>query len=332
MEQNLQVRLAHRPQGWVTEKDFDIAETAVVRPADGQVLVRNLWLSLDPYMRGRMDDAKSYATGVALGDVMVGGTVGEVVESRVAGFAPGDVVVAAGGWQRYALADPRSLRKVERRDIPLSVYLGAAGMPGVTAWYGLLEIGKPAAGETVVVSAATGAVGSVVGQIAKMHGARVVGIAGGPQKCALALEEFGFDACVDHKLPNFYEGLKAATPDGIDVYFDNVGGPVLDAVLRRLNAFARIPLCGLISQYNASTPYGYENIRSLLVNRVRLQGFIVSDHPDLWPRALADLAGWIADGKLRYRETVAHGLENAPKAFIGMLRGENVGKQLVKIS
>jgi NADPH-dependent curcumin reductase len=332
MAGNLQVLLAARPTGWVKESDFTIVDGDVPQPGQGQLLLKNIWLSLDPYMRGRMDDSKSYAASVALGAVMVGGTVSVVVESNNPQFRAGDHVVGNLGWQQYAVSDGTGLQRVDPNLVPLSAYLGAVGMPGVTAWYGLLEIGQPKAGETVVVSAASGAVGSVVGQIAKMRDCRVVGIAGGREKCDYVVHELGFDACVDYKTGDLHEALKAATPKGVDVYFDNVGGPVLDTVLRRLNAFARIPLCGLISGYNATEPYGLRNIRSLLVNRVRLQGFIVSDHLPRWPEALQQLGGWVAQGKLRYRETVATGLEAAPKAFIGMLRGENFGKQLVRIA
>jgi len=331
MAGNVQVRLKARPAGWVKESDFEIVDADRPVAGSGQLLLKNLWLSLDPYMRGRMDDAKSYAASVALGDVMVGGTISVVQASNHPGFKPGQHVVGHLGWQQYAVSDGAGLRVVEGGRIPLQAYLGAVGMPGVTAWYGLTQIGKPKAGETVVVSAASGAVGSVVGQIAKMHGCRAVGIAGGREKCDFVTGELGFDACVDYKGDDLFGALKAATPGGIDVYFDNVGGVVLDTVLRRLNAFARIPLCGLISGYNATEQYGLKNIRSLLVNRAAIQGFIVSDHLDRWPEALKDLAGWVAEGRVRYRESVAHGIESAPKAFIGMLRGENFGKQLVKI-
>ena len=327
---NLQVTLANRPTGWVEEANFKLVESAIPTPGDGEMLLRVKWLSLDPYMRGRMNDTKSYAAKVELGEVMAGGTVAEVVESRNPKFSKGDSVVCAGGWQQYAISDGKGLMKVPP-GIPESAFLGAAGMPGVTAWYGLMKIGTPKAGETVVVSSASGAVGGVVGQLAKIHGCRAVGIAGGPAKCEYVVKELGFDACVDYKAADFRAQLKAAVPDGIDIYFDNVGGEILDTVLSRVNAFARIPLCGLVSGYNGQ-PIPLNNVFSLLTNRVRLEGFIVSDHLPLWPEAIKELAGHIATGKIKYRESVANGLENAPKAFIGLLKGENFGKQLVKVS
>jgi NADPH-dependent curcumin reductase CurA len=322
-----QVRLKSRPSGWVDESNFEIVEVETPQIGDGQLLVKNLWLSLDPYMRGRMSDAKSYAAKVELGQVMVGGTVAEVIESRHAKFAAGDIVVGSLGWQEYAASDGRGLLKV---DAPSPIYLGVVGMPGVTAWYGLLEIGQPKAGETVVVSAAAGAVGSVVGQLAKLRGCRAVGIAGGDRKCRYVVEELGFDACVDYR-GNLREELAAATPNGIDIYFENVGGQVLEEVARRLNPFARIPLCGLVSQYNETRPHGLDNLSALLTNRVRLQGFIVSDHMDRWPAALSELGQLVRDGKLKYHQTVVEGLANAPRAFIGLLKGENLGKMLVKL-
>jgi len=329
---NLQVTLANRPTGWVKESDFKIVETALPKPGPGQMLVQNLFLSLDPYMRGRMNDTKSYAAKVEIGQVMVGGTVGKVVESNNPKFKPGDHVVAMLGWQQFGLSDGTGVNKVDPNLVPLSTYLGVVGMPGVTAWYGLLDIGQPKPGETVVVAAASGAVGGVVGQIAKIKGCRAVGIAGGKAKCDYVVKELGFDACIDHRDKNLYDALSAATPKGIDVYFENVGGEILDMVLRRLNPFARIPLCGLISQYNATEPYGLKNVAALLFNRAKLQGFIVSDHLERWPEALQQLAQWVASGKIKYRETVTQGLENAPKAFIGLLKGENFGKQLVKLA
>lgn len=330
-EKNMQVLLASRPVGWVTEENFNIVEKDITPPGEGQLLIKNHYLSLDPYMRGRMNDTKSYAAKVELGDVMEAGTVGEVVESNNPKFKPGEFVVARGGWQKYSLSDGRGLQKVDPDLVPLSTYLGSVGMPGVTAWIGLLDIGQPKAGETVVVSAASGAVGSVVGQLAKMRGCRAVGIAGGKDKCDYVVEELGFDACVDYKAGNLYGDLRDATPNGIDVYFENVGGEILDTVLRRLNAFARIPLCGLISQYNEVQPRGIQNFGALLVNRVKLQGFIVSEFMECWPEALRELGQGVAEGKIKYRETITDGLENAPKAFIGLLKGENFGKQLVKL-
>ena len=330
--QNLQVVLASRPQGPVTEKNFRLVESAIASPGPGEVLVRNLYLSLDPYMRMRMNDGKSYAPPVQLGEVMVGGTIGEVIESKDPRFKKGEIVGGRSGWQLYASADAGTLRKVDTRGAPLSTALGVVGMPGVTAWFGLLRIGEPKPGETVVVSAASGAVGSVVGQIARLKGCRTVGIAGGPVKCAYVVNELGFDACVDYKSGSFESKLREATPDGIDVYFENVGGAVLDAVLPLLNAFARIPFCGYISEYDETASHGVQHLRSLLVNRVRLQGFIISEHLDIWDAALADLSAWLIAGKLNYHETIAHGLESAPAAFIGMLKGLNLGKQLVKLA
>jgi NADPH-dependent curcumin reductase len=292
-DKNLQVLLARRPQGWVQESDFRIAESEIPTPGPGQMLVKNRYLSLDPYMRGRMDDTKSYAAGVQLGEVMVGGTVGEVVASNVAQFNAGDTVVAMLGWQQYGLSDGKGVTRVDPRIVPASAYLGVVGMPGVTAWYGLLEIGQPKPGETVVVSAASGAVGSVVGQLAKLKGCRAVGIAGGAAKCAYVVNTLGFDACIDYKSGNLYDELKPAAPQGIDVYFENVGGEIMDTVLRRMNAFSRIPVCGLISQYNSSEPYALRNVRSVLVNRIKMQGFIVSDQLSIWPQALGQLAQWV---------------------------------------
>jgi NADPH-dependent curcumin reductase CurA len=268
---------------------------------------------------------------VEIGEVMVGGTVGEVIESSNPKFPVGSHVVGSLGWQQYAVSDGEGLMKVDPKLVPLSCYLGVAGMPGGTAWIGLLEHCKPLAGETVVVSAASGAVGSVVGQLAKMQGCRAVGIAGGRQKCDYVVSELGFDACVDYKAGKLYEDLKAACPDGIDCYFENVGGEVMDTVFRLLNPFSRVALCGMIADYNATEPYGVKMMRSLLVNRVNLRGFIVFDRIDLYQRAVPQLARWVATGRLKYHETVAQGLENAPKAFIGMLKGANLGKQLVKV-
>ena len=329
---NRRVLLASRPKGWVSEANFTIEEVPVPAPADGQVLVKNLWLSLDPYMRGRMNEGKSYAARQELGEVMIGGTVGEVVESRNPKFAKGDKVLGMLGWQQYGLSDGKGLNKVDASRVPLSAYLGVLGMPGVTAWVGLLDICQPKAGETVVVSAASGAVGSVVGQIAKIKGCRAVGIAGGREKCDYVVKQLGFDACVDYKAGALNDDLKAAAPDGIDCYFENVGGEILDAALRRMNAFSRIAICGLISQYNAVDPYGVKTFQSILTNRIKVQGFIVSDRLELWPKALAELAGWLAAGRIKYRETVTEGLENAPRAFIGLLKGENFGKQVVRLA
>ena len=327
---NTQVRLASRPAGFPDSSNFRIERSPVPELKDSEVLVQNHVLSLDPYMRGRMNEARSYAAPVALGDVMVGGTAGEVIASKNPAFAVGDKVVGAFGWQEYGVSDGRGLTKVDGK-LPLSVYLGAVGMPGVTAYIGLYDIGEPKEGETVVVSAAAGAVGSVVGQLAKLRGCRAVGIAGGKEKCDYVVRELGFDACVDYRSADFAGELRAATPSGVDVNFENVGGPVMDAVLSQLNPFGRVPLCGLVSQYNATEPYALQNVAALLWKRIKLQGFIVSDRMDRWPRALADLSAWVAEGKIRYHETIAHGIESAPEAFFGMLRGKNLGKQIVKL-
>ncbi|HUL06519.1 MAG TPA: NADP-dependent oxidoreductase [Candidatus Acidoferrum sp.] len=332
MTTNKQVLLASRPSGWVKESDFRIVEQPLASPGDGEVLVRGLFLSLDPYMRGRMNDSKSYAASVAVGAVMVGDAVSEVVESRNPAFKAGDLVVGRLGWQQYAVNDGKDLRKVARRNFPLSLYVGAVGMPGVTAWIGLNKIGQPKKGETVVVSAASGAVGSVVGQLAKLQGCRVVGIAGGALKCSYTMQDLGFDGCVDYKAGHIAHDLERETPDGIDIYFENVGGDILEAVMPRLNPFARIPLCGLISDYNSTTPRGISDMRPFLIKRVKLQGFICSDTMELWPEALKQLGELAASGTLKYRETVVEGIENAPKAFIGLFKGENFGKLVVKLA
>jgi NADPH-dependent curcumin reductase CurA len=322
--------LASRPTDRVEESNFRMMELDVPPLRDGEALVKVQYLSLDPYMRGRMEEVKSYAAPQPLNAVMVGGTVGEVIESRHATYRPGDLVVGMGGWQQYHLTDGTGLRKVDARHIPASAYLGAVGMPGVTAWYGLFQIGRPRAGETVVVSAASGAVGSVVGQLAKFHGCRAVGVAGGTTKCRYVVDELGFDACIDYKANGAREAFEIATPEGVDVVFENVGGPVFDLALARMNTAGRVALCGLVAGYNGQD-ISLQNVRSILVNRLTLQGFIVSDHMDLWPEALADLSSRVAHGTLKYRESIAVGIESAPRAFIGLLKGENFGKQLVKV-
>jgi NADPH-dependent curcumin reductase CurA len=296
------------------------------------VVVRNAWLSLDPYMRQRMNDARSYAERVDIGNVMVGSTVGHVIESADPELPVGTAVTGPLGWQLYALARAPDLRRVDDR-YPLTWNLGLLGMPGATAWYGLTQIGHPKPGETLVVSAAAGAVGSVVGQLGKALGCKVVGVAGGKTKCAVVQEAFGFDHCVDYKSPGFLPALRKATPEGVDIYFENVGGAVFENVLDRLNPFARIPLCGLISQYNNSEPDGVEYLYAkLLYSRVRFEGFIASDHAQRWPEAFQALGPLALAGRIQVRETIAEGLEQAPAAFIGMLRGANVGKQLVKLA
>jgi len=296
----------------------------------GQVLVRNHYLSLDPYMRMRMEDLKSYAAPQALDAVMVGGTAGEVVASNNPKFAVGDKVVGMLGWSEMGVDDGSMLKKVDTTHIPLSAYLGAVGMPGMTAWYGLTQIIKPKEGDTIAVSAASGAVGGVVGQLAKARGCRVIGIAGGKEKCSYVMDELGFDACIDYKGGNLYKDVKAAAPNGIDGLFENVGGVVMDAVLARMNPFGRIALCGLISGYDGE-PMPIHNMRVLLSMRLTLQGFIVSEHMELWPQGLTETGTLVATGKIKYRETIANGLAEAPSAFLGLLRGKNFGKQLVKL-
>jgi NADPH-dependent curcumin reductase CurA len=327
---NRQWLLASRPTGPVEESNFRLVEAEVPPLAEGRLLARVLFLSLDPYMRARMDEARSYAPPQKLGEVMIGGTVGEVLESRHPGFRPGDVVVGAGGWQELFTSDGSGLLKVDPRALPPSAYLGAVGMPGITAWYGMGRICKPRAGETAVVTAASGAVGSAAAQLAKLAGCRAVGVAGGPAKCDHAVRELGLDACVDYKAPDFRQAFKAATPGGVDMVFENVGGAILDASLARMNDFGRVALCGLISGYDGQD-IAIRNVRPILVGRIAVQGFIVTDHMDLWPQAMKELGALVSQGKLRYRETVAQGIESAPRAFIGLLRGENLGKQLVKI-
>ncbi|HMN80417.1 MAG TPA: NADP-dependent oxidoreductase [Burkholderiaceae bacterium] len=331
MEKNRRWVLANRPKGAVSPGDFRLEEADVAMPsADGEGVGRNHYMSLDPYMRGRMDDAKSYAAPQKLDEVMGGGTAGEVVASKHPGFAVGDKVVGMLGWQLYGKVDGKALKKVDTRRVPLSAHLGVVGMPGVTAWVGLNTIIEPKAGQTVVVSAASGAVGATVGQLAKLAQCRVVGVAGGPDKCRAVVDEFGFDACIDYKAGRLYDDLKAVTPDGIDGYFENVGGEVLDAVLRRMNAFGRIAVCGLIAGYDGQ-PLPVNQFRSILINRLKVQGFIVSEHPQHWPPAQQQLAELVGSGRMKYRETVAQGLDAAPEAFIGLLKGRNFGKQLVKL-
>ncbi|MEK8033748.1 NADP-dependent oxidoreductase [Ideonella sp. DXS29W] len=334
---NRQVLLASRPEGEPTVENFRLVETPVPALTEGQVLVRNHFLSLDPYMRGRMNEGKSYAAPQPLDEVMIGGTVGEVIESRNDHFKVGDKVVGMGGWQEYVVVNATQrgvLQKVDTTHVPLSAYLGAVGMPGVTAWYGLVKIINPKAGETVVVSAASGAVGGAVGQLAKVRGCRVVGIAGGPQKCAQVVEELGFDACIDYKahadVKSLSKALKDAAPNGVDGYFENVGGMILDAVMLRANAFSRIALCGMIAGYNGEPiPMSYPQL--LLTNRMKLEGFIVSEHMEVWPEALKELGTLVATGQFKYRETLAQGIASAPEAFLGLLKGKNFGKQLVKL-
>jgi len=335
---NRQIHLVSRPSGEATADNFKLFEMPLGAPGEGQVVVRHHFLSLDPYMRGRMNDAKSYAQPQPLNQVMQGGTVGEVVESRHPKYTAGDHVVGYGGWQEYSIVDgsqPGMLRKVDTRQVPLSAYLGAVGMPGVTAWYGLIKICQPKAGQTIVVSAASGAVGSAVGQLAKSRGCRAVGIAGGADKCGYVKNELGFDACVDYKAhpdsKSLYQALKEATPGGVDGCFENVGGTVLDVTLARMNAFGRIALCGMISGYDGQ-PIPLQQPQLLLQSRLTIEGFIVGEHMEVWPEALKELATMVATGKLKYRETIADGLAAAPEAFLGLLKGRNFGKQLVKLA
>jgi NADPH-dependent curcumin reductase CurA len=330
MPTNTQVLLDRRPTDKVSPACFRIVETPAPAPGPGEVLVRHTFLSLDPYMRGRLSDAKSYAKPQEIGAVMGGGTVGVVEASNNPRFKLGDAVVGMGGWQRYSVSDGAMLRVVDAKAVPVQAYLGSLGMPGVTAWYGLNKVIAPKAGETVLVSAATGAVGSVVGQLARAAGTQTVGIAGGKEKCACAVKELGYAACVDHKSPTFAEDLKAALPDGIDGLFENVGGEPFQQALRRLNDFARIAICGLIASYEAA-PTALPDMRIFLVRRIKMEGFIVSDHMDLWPKAIGELGSLAAAGKLTWRETIRDGLENAPQALVDLLHGENFGKMLVRV-
>jgi hypothetical protein len=323
--------LARRPRGEAAASDFRLFEAPAPEPGPGQVLVRHRYLSLDPYMRGRMDESRSYAPSQPLDAVMIGATVGDVVASRHPGFAVGDVVVGQGGWQLFGLSDGADLYKVPASGQPMQAFLGALGMPGVTAWHGVNAILRPRPGETLLVSAATGAVGTVVGQIAKAAGARVVGVAGGAEKCAYAVEALGFDACVDHRGGDFADALAAAAPAGVDCLFENVGGRSFAAAATLLNDFARVAICGLIASYEGGEPSRLDNLRLVLVRRLTIQGFIVMDHMEEWPRAIAELAALADSGRLVWRESVAEGIESAPRAFLGMLKGRNFGKQLVKL-
>jgi len=329
---NRQVLLASRPQGAPTEANFSVVEAPMPQAGDGEVLVRNTWLSLDPYMRGRMSDAKSYVPPAKLGEPMVGQTVGEVIASRDPRFKAGDVVLTSLGWQTHGVAKASDVTAIDATRVPASYYLGVLGMPGMTAWFGLQEIGQPKPGETVLVSAASGAVGSVVGQIAKAQGCRAVGIAGGKAKCDYVVGELGLDACVDHRSATLLDDLRKACPDGVDVDFENVGGVVLDTALAVMNRHSRIVICGLVAEYSATQPYGYTRMRSVLVNRIRMQGMIVFDWKDRYGEALPTLTSYVAEGKLKYRESIVEGLDNAPRALIALLSGENFGKQLVKIA
>ncbi|MET3554788.1 NADP-dependent oxidoreductase [Burkholderia sp. 567] len=327
---NRQILLVSRPQGAASADNFRLVETPLAPLAAGELRVRNHFLSLDPYMRGRMNDAKSYAAPQPLNEVMIGATAGEVIDSRHPDFAVGEHVVGQFGWQEYGTSNGGGLRKIDTSRVPLSAWLGVTGMPGVTAWVGLNRIIAPKAGETVVVSAASGAVGSVVGQLAKRAGCRAVGIAGGPDKCRYVVDTLGFDACVDYKAGRLADDLAAATPDGVDGCFENVGGAVLDTTMARMNAFGRIAVCGMIAGYDG-VPAPLANPGLILRSRLTMQGFIVFEHPDAWPPALAELSELVATKQLHYRESIAHGLERAPDAFLGLLKGRNFGKQLVQL-
>jgi hypothetical protein len=333
---NRRIVLASRPIGEPKDSDFRLETAAIPAPAEGQLLLRNLYLSLDPYMRGRMSAGPSYAKPVEIGQVMEGGTVSEVVESKSPDWVAGDIVLSYTGWQEYAVADPKGLQRLDPTQAPISTALGVLGMPGLTAYTGLLNIGQPKEGETVVVSAASGAVGAVVGQIAKIKGCRVIGVAGGPAKCTYVQHELGFDACVDHYSPAMAEDLKSACPDGIDVYFENVGGAVFEAVMPLFNMFARVPVCGLIAHYNATElPPGPNQVprlmRDILVKRITYRGFIVSDYIAQRADFVRDMSAWIREGRVKYREDVVDGLENAVSAFQGLLKGRNFGKLLVRL-
>jgi NADPH-dependent curcumin reductase CurA len=328
-----QIRLASRPTGYPSASDFRTVEAPVPEPGPGQLLVRVVYLSVDPYMRGRMSDARSYVPPVGLGDVMEGGTVGEVVRSSHPGFAVGDVVEGRLGWQEYAVSDGKGIRKIDPTAAPISTALGVLGMPGLTAYFGLLEVGQPKAGETVVVSAASGAVGGIVGQIAKLKGCRAVGLAGSDAKVDYLRRELGYDAGINYRTATDLDAaLRAACPGGIDVYFDNVGGRITEAVSRRVNQFARFAICGLISQYNLTEPEVVpRNERFVLVNRVRIQGFLVFDFAARYKEGLAQLTEWVRDGRLKYREDIVDGLDRAPGALLDLMQGRNFGKKLVRV-
>ena len=334
---NRQILLASRPIGAPTPENFRLEHSGIPAPENGQLLVRNLYLSLDPYMRGRMSDAPSYAAPVAIGEVMGGATIARVEASRHPDYKPGDLVRGFNGWQDYALSDGAGLTKLDAGMTHPSLALGVLGMPGFTAYMGLLDIGQPQPGETVVVAAASGAVGSAVGQIAKLKGSRAIGIAGGPEKCRYVVEELGFDACLDHHAADLKQQLAAACPDGIDVYFENVGGVVFNAVLPLLNPRARVPVCGLIAHYNdTALPPGPDRLGllmgTILKKRIRMQGFIIwNDYGPRHGEFFAQMSEWVAAGKIKYREDIVDGLENAPQALIGLLEGKNFGKLVVRV-
>ena len=331
--QNKQVRLASRPSGWVTEENFTITDSDVGEPGEGEVLVRNMFMSVDPYMRGRMNDAKSYIPPFQVGEVLQAGVVGEVVASNFDGISEGDNVTGMLGWENYSISDGRLLRKLPKSSAPLSWHLGILGMPGMTAYVGLIEVAQAKAGDNVFVSAASGAVGSVVGQIAKIHGCRVAGSAGADEKVELLKSEFGYDTGFNYKtVESVAASVRDASPDGIDVLFENVGGEIFEAALWHMRDYGRIALCGMISSYNdENPPPGPRGMMLMIARRLRMQGFIVTDYPEACETYVAKAIGWMAEGKLNYRETVAEGVENAPQAFIGLLKGGNIGKQIVQL-
>lgn len=335
-EKNRQILLASRPEGEPRPENFTLVETEIPKAGFDQMLLRSIYLSLDPYMRGRMSAGPSYAAPVEVGEVMEGRAVCEVVTSNIPRFRGGDIVVAATGWQDYLLSDGKGVQKVDPALGPISYFVGVLGMPGLTAYTGLLNIGQPRPGETLVVAAASGAVGSVVGQIGKIKGCRVIGIAGGERKCRFVKDELGFDECLDHRAPDLAPLLRESCPMGIDVYFENVGGAVFDAVLPLLNNFARIPVCGLIAHYNAtSLPAGPDRVpllmRQILVKRLTFRGFIVSDFAAQANDFLREMSGWLREGRVKYLEDITDGLENAPRELIGLLKGENFGKKLIRV-
>ena len=334
---NRQILLASRPSGEPSLDNFRLAETEIPEPGSGQMLLRTVYLSLDPYMRGRMDPGPSYAPRVEIGQVMVGQSICEVVESKISTYQSGDIVLAGGGWQEYVLSDGVGVRKIDHFPGPISQALGVLGMPGLTAYTGLLNIGRPRPGETLVVAAASGAVGSVLGQIAKIKGCRVVGIAGGEEKCRFVKDELGFDDCLDHRQLDLTDRLQKACSNGIDIYFENVGGHVLEAVLPLLNNFARIPVCGLIAHYCATDlPTGPNRVPELmgaiLKKRLTFQGFIVVDYVSQYPDFVTDMSAWLQEGRIKYREDIVDGLENAPQELIRLLRGANFGKKIIRVS
>jgi NADPH-dependent curcumin reductase len=329
---NRQIVLRSRPERDPSPENFELRVVDVPKPADGEVLRRTIYLSLDPYMRGRMGAAKSYAPSAPLGQVMLGGTVSQVIESRNPAYAPGDFVVGYDGWQDYHLSSGRELRKLDPALAPISTALGVLGMPGMTAYVGLLDFGRPQAGETVVVSAAAGAVGGIVGQIARLKGCHVVGIAGAKEKCDYVVKDLGFAACVSHHSQSLRADLAAVCPKGVDVYFENVGGRVFEAVFDTMNAHGRIPVCGTIAEYNDPSGSAHVGVRALLTNRITMRGFIVSEHADRQADFLRDCEQWVRDGRLTYREDIVDGLEEAPTALLKLFAGKNFGKLLVRVS